>query len=163
MSSRPETCDPNDLLIEPATDADLEQVLALYAQPDMDGGLTLSPDDARSLLARIRRIPDYELYVARDRGRIVGTFALLIMPNLGTGGTPSGVVEDVVVVSDRQGQGIGRAMIGEAIRLCSAHGCYKVTLSSNMKRERAHAFYEGLGFERHGYSFRIDIDPSDMD
>jgi hypothetical protein len=30
-------------------------------------------------------------------------------------------------------------------------------LSSNAKRERAHAFYEAFGFDRHGFSFRVDI------
>ena len=30
-------------------------------------------------------------------------------------------------------------------------------LSSNAKRERAHAFYESLGFERHGFSFRVNL------
>jgi predicted GNAT family acetyltransferase len=34
-------------------------------------------------------------------------------------------------------------------------GCYKMALSSNVKRAAAHAFYESLGFERHGYSFVI--------
>ena len=36
--------------------------------------------------------------------------------------------------------------------------CYKMVLSSNAKRERAHAFYERLGFERHGYSFRLTLE-----
>ena len=36
--------------------------------------------------------------------------------------------------------------------------CYKLVLSSNARRERAHAFYEALGFERHGYSFRIELE-----
>ena len=36
--------------------------------------------------------------------------------------------------------------------------CYKIVLSSNAKRERAHSFYESLGFERHGFSFRIMLD-----
>jgi ribosomal protein S18 acetylase RimI-like enzyme len=36
-------------------------------------------------------------------------------------------------------------------------GCYKLVLSSNQKRERAHAFYESLGFQRHGFSFVIEI------
>ena len=38
---------------------------------------------------------------------------------------------------------------------CRAAGCYKMALSSNLKREGAHAFYDSLGFERHGYSFVI--------
>ena len=36
-------------------------------------------------------------------------------------------------------------------------GCYKLVLSSNMRRERAHAFYESLGFTKHGFSFRVDL------
>ena len=36
---------------------------------------------------------------------------------------------------------------------CRAAGCYKLTLSSNIARQGAHAFYDSLGFERHGYSF----------
>ncbi len=31
-----------------------------------------------------------------------------------------------------------------------------LSLSANMKRAKAHAFYESLGFERHGYSFRSE-------
>ncbi len=30
-------------------------------------------------------------------------------------------------------------------------------LSANLKRERAHAFYESLGLARQGYSFRTDL------
>jgi predicted GNAT family acetyltransferase len=30
-----------------------------------------------------------------------------------------------------------------------------MALFSNVEREPAHAFYETLGFEKHGYSFRI--------
>ena len=51
-------------------------------------------------------------------------------------------------------------MVRHALRVCEGKGCYKVTLSSNLKRERAHAFYESLGFERHGYSFKVMIDPT---
>jgi len=30
-----------------------------------------------------------------------------------------------------------------------------MTLSSNIAREGAHAFYDSLGFQRHGYSFLV--------
>jgi len=46
-------------------------------------------------------------------------------------------------------------MMAHAIDIARAHGCYKLALSSNVKRDAAHAFYDRLGFERHGYSFRI--------
>ena len=85
--------------------------------------------------------------------KIVGTYALLIMEKLGKRGTPAGVVEDVAVSPSRQGQGIGRAMMEHAREECRRAGCYKLALSSNLRREDAHRFYDSLGFERHGFSF----------
>jgi ribosomal protein S18 acetylase RimI-like enzyme len=140
-----------------ATEHDLPDVLRLYAQPDFDNGKTLPLEDARQLLARFARYPDYTLYVAEQAGRIVGSFALLIMDNIGHLGTPSAVVEDVVVAPQMQSGGIGRVMMEFARQQSAAKGCYKLVLSSNARRERAHAFYESLGFTRHGYSFRLDL------
>jgi GNAT superfamily N-acetyltransferase len=60
-----------------------------------------------------------------------------------------------VVDPTLQGQGIGKKMMQHAIQLATENGCYKAVLSSNVKRERAHVFYESLDFERHGYSFRL--------
>lgn len=148
---------PDALLIRPADAADLPDVLALYAQPDMDDGAVLPIAEAERLFARFAAYPDYLLYVAEQDARIVGTFALLVMDNLGHLGARSAVVEDVMVAHDRHGNGIGQDMMRFAIDQAKAKGCYKMMLSSNAKRERAHAFYEQLGFERHGYSFRIDL------
>ena len=50
-------------------------------------------------------------------------------------------------------QGVGKAMMEHAREQCRLAGCYKLALSSNLRREAAHRFYEALGFERHGYSF----------
>lgn len=138
-----------------AAQADLPEVLRLLAQPDMDDGAVLPLAEAERVFERMARYPDYRMIVALRDGRIVGSFALLIMDNLGHLGAPSGVIEDVVVAPDCQGQGVGRAMMQHALRLCGEKGCYKVALSSNLTRTRAHAFYESLAFERHGYSFRI--------
>lgn len=149
--------DRSDLVIRPATVADLAAVLALYAQPDFDNGNVMTPAEAAGFLDRFAAYPDYTLYVALDGDVVVGSFALLVMDNIGHRGTPSAIVEDVVVAPEAQGRGIGAAMMRDALRVCRDKGCYKMMLSSNTKRERAHAFYEGLGFERYGYSFRVDL------
>ncbi len=133
---------------------DLPRILDLYARA-LDGK-ALAVDDAEKLFERICSYPDYQLYLCEHDGRLAGTFALLIMDNLGECGTPSGIVEDVVVEPGYRRRGVGRAMMEHALEICRQKGCYKMMLSSNLHRTGAHAFYESLGFEKHGYSFRID-------
>lgn len=144
-------------LMRAATQSDLEKILELYAQTAFDAGNVLPLATARQLFERFADYPDYTLYVAEHGDEIVGTFALLVMHNLGHLGAPSAIVEDVVVVPSLQGNGIGKSMMQFALGLCRDKGCYKLMLSSNAKREHAHAFYESLGFKRHGFSFRVDL------
>lgn len=153
-----QTTEADDLVIRDADHGDLPGVLALYAQPDLDDGVILPLHDAERIFARFARYPDYTLYVAEMDGRIVGTFALLIMDNLGHLGAPSAVVEDVAVGPVLHGRGVGRAMMRFAMARATEKHCYKLVLSSNARRERAHGFYELLGFERHGFSFRIMLE-----
>ena len=141
------------LKIREAVEADLPSILALYSE--VGDAQVLSPDRATATFERMKTYPDYHVYVATLDGAIVGTFALLIMDNLAHLGAPSGMVEDVIVSAKRQGQGIGKQMVQFAMERCRERGCYKMALSSNLKREAAHRFYDSLGFERHGYSFRM--------
>jgi GNAT superfamily N-acetyltransferase len=99
-------------------------------------------------------------YVAFCERKIVGTFALLIMDNLAHMGTPSAIIEDVAVDPEWQGRGVGTQMMKYAFQICGEKGCYKAALSSNLNRKRAHAFYESLDFEQHGYSYRISLQPN---
>jgi len=141
------------MVIRDATDDDLPAVLRILAESGIDGGESYSLDEARQHFAQIRKCPGFRLLVAVDGSEIVGTYVLQIVPKLGKRGTPVGVVEDVAVAPARQGQGIGRTMMAHARAACREAGCYKLALSSNLRREDAHRFYESLGFERHGFSF----------
>ena len=148
------------LVIREALGDDLPFVLALYAQPGMDNGHVLSLPKARQIFEQFKQYPNYRLFVACDgdkNAEVVGTYALLIMHNLAHCGTPSAIVEDVVVSQERRSQGIGAQMMAHAQDMAREAGCYKLVLSSNQKRERAHAFYGSLGFQRHGFSFVIEI------
>jgi GNAT superfamily N-acetyltransferase len=147
----------NALTIRAAVEGDLSGVLALYGQPDLDNGVVLPADQASVIFKRFATYPNYTLYVVESDATIVGTFALLVMDNLGHLGAPSAIVEDVAVDPQYQGHGIGAAMMKFALYRAQEYGCYKLMLSSNAKRERAHAFYESLGFTRHGFSFRVDL------
>ena len=65
----------------------------------------------------------------------------------------------VIVTAEYRNQGIGKQMMQTAFQLSAAAGCYKVMLSSNLKRDRAHQFYQSLGFKQHGWSFSLELVP----
>lgn len=144
------------LHIRQAQAADLPAVLALYQQPGLADADTLTLAQAEAMLAQFARYPNYRLFVACEGDDVVATYALLVMHNLAHGGAPSASAEDVVVTAQRRGQGLGRQLMAHAVAEAAAAGCYKLALSSNARREAAHAFYESLGFQRHGVSFAID-------
>ena len=145
------------MLIRIAQEQDLSEVLALYSQVDMDNDQILTINEAKTIYNRMSLYPDYHIYVAEIDGKIVGTFALAIMDNLAHMGSKSGLIEDVVVSQLLRGQGIGKEMMNFAIGLCKEKSCYKVCLSSNLKRKDAHRFYENIGFKIHGYSFLMEM------
>jgi len=145
------------LKIRQAEEADLDEVLRLYAQPDFDNGQILPIEEARALYRRFFDYPDYKIYLAEIDGRVIGSFALLVMFNLGHCGAPSAIIEDIVVDPDMQGRGFGRDMMQAAMNMAREKKCYKLVLSSNARRTRAHSFYENLGFQRHGVSFHITL------
>lgn len=145
------------VLIREASEVDLAAILAIYSQLGMEDGAVLSWDDAKKIFNQMKTYPDYTVYVAVYGTTVVGSFALLIMDNLGHKGAPSGVVEDVIVHQDWRGRGIGRTMMEEAMSLCASKGCYKLALTSNKLRHNAHVFYKVLGFDVHGFSYSIPV------
>lgn len=146
------------MVIREAVAEDVPAILAVYRAAGIDlleGGFNV--EEAQAHLDHFRAYPNYHVYVVVLEGVVVGTYSLLIMDNLAKHGRRSGIAEEVAVMPDHQGKGIGRAMMEHAMDQCRQAGCYKLALSSNQGRTGAHAFYDSLGFERHGYSFMVDL------
>lgn len=148
-------------LIRQAELKDLPWVLEIYHELTDDPGDKITIAEARKKFEIFKSYPDYKLYVAEYEKRIIGTFALLIMENLAHRGEPSSIVEDVVIKKEWQGKGIGKMMMQYAMDMSRQKGCYKMVLSSHLRREAAHKFYESLGFKKHGFSFIVDLKPSE--
>jgi GNAT superfamily N-acetyltransferase len=145
-----------EIEIRTAAQFDLPAIIALHVELEANS-TAIDLAQAGHIFERMQHYPDYHIYVAIVDEKIVATFALLIMDNLAHHGAPSGIVEDVVVHASYQGQGIGKQLMLFAMERCKDAGCYKLMLSSNLKRESAHQFYEALGFEKHGYSFVVSL------
>jgi GNAT superfamily N-acetyltransferase len=91
--------------------------------------------------------PDNRVYVAERDGAVVGTFQLTFIRQLSYGGCLVAQIESVHVHSAQRGQRIGEQMMRFAIDLARQRGALRVQLTSNVRRTRAHAFYERLGFQ----------------
>lgn len=157
-SPRPDNPGPmSGVQIREADEADLPEVLRLYALPDFDAGHALPLKDAVERLMRMRGYPDYRLYVALLEDRIIGTFTLLIAEKILHMGAKAAIVDDVIVDTPCRGRAIGKAMMAAAMDMARTKGCYKLALSTNAKRIEAHKFYESLGFARHGYSYVVEL------
>ena len=147
----------NNLSIRTATEEDLPGILRLYQDARIDGERGFTVEEAIAHFALLKRYPYFRVFVAVIGEAVAGTYELVILDNMAKRGRKSGVVADVAVHPDHQGHGVGRAMMRHALDQCRLEDCYKLTLSSNLKREGAHRFYESLGFTRHGYSFQVEL------
>lgn len=152
MTSR----EAKELSIRHATVDDLPRLLALYRQLGSDQS-RLSHETLEEIFHRIQTYPNHRIYVTELDRRVVGALTLMIMDAAGHRCLPVAIVEDVVVEQTSRGQGIGALMMAFVMERAREAGCYKLMLSSNLERESAHRFYESLGFEKHGYSYLVEL------
>jgi GNAT superfamily N-acetyltransferase len=148
-------------IIRDVVEADLPRVVELLVQlsPDVphdDPGPPLPSAYGRAF-EEITVDSRQRLLVLEVEGRILGTLALIIVPNLTHGGRPYAIVENVVVDSSERGNGHGEALMRFAMAEAELAGCYKLALTSNKQRADAHRFYRRLGFETRHEGFRIDF------
>lgn len=143
--------------IRDARPEDLDHLLELYAQ--LEGPYAerkaLASGRAEDLFTRILLDPNQHTIVAEVNDEIVGTLVVAILPNLGHGGAPYAVLENVVVDEESRGDGVGTALIEDAVDRARKAGAYKLALCSNLERESAHDFYRSLGMKQTHAGFEV--------
>ena len=145
------------ITIRPAKETDIPRLLELYRQ------LSFNPEeykvpplkDCQRVFKEMAKVPGYSLLVAEENGEVIGTTVLAILPGMAHGTSSFAVVEYVVVDETRRSQGIGKALMDYCKDLAKEAGCYKIMLTSDKRRDRAHKFYRSLGFEASAHGFRF--------
>jgi GNAT superfamily N-acetyltransferase len=140
---------------------DLGMIVGLLAD-DPIGRLRESseaePDDHyAAAFGAIDQDPNQLLTVAERDGQIVGVLQLSFIPGLTRRGMWRGQIEGVRVAAAERGGGIGRAMIEWAIAESHTRGCGLVQLTSDKRRDRAHAFYRALGFQATHEGYKLPL------
>ena len=149
----------SDLVIRPATMADIPGIVALLADDSL-GASRETPSDLPPYYAAFERVaadPHQHLMVAESGGALVGTMQLSVLHGLASRGTTRVQVEAVRVAAGARGRGLGTAMMRWAIDFATALGAAQVQLTSHGSRAGAHRFYERLGFlhSHHGYKMAL--------
>jgi GNAT superfamily N-acetyltransferase len=147
-----------DVVIRPAEEADIETMVALFAHGSLEAGKE-DPSDLGPYRAAFREIAQGPgaLLVAEVDGRVVGVCQLIVFRHLQSKGGLCAEIESVHVHPDLRGRGIGSILMADALERARGLGCYRVQLTSNNQRPRAHRFYEGLGFASSHQGFKLTL------
>jgi len=89
------------------------------------------------------------IYVAREAGRVVGMVSTLYTISTAEGGKAAWL-EDMIVLPEFRGRGIGAALLSHAVVGAREHGCLRLTLLSDEDNDLAHAVYAAEGFQFSG-------------
>jgi GNAT superfamily N-acetyltransferase len=128
-----------------ATAADLDGLIALYAQLNPDDPAADRPRLA-AILERIIASTEFDIIVATQAHTLVATCYLNVIPNLTRGGASYAVIENVVVDAALRGGGIGQQVVRHALEHAWRRGCYKALLQTGSRDPRVHRFYAACGF-----------------
>lgn len=110
-------------------------------------------------LGEIRRSGG-EVLVAVVGEEVVGVCQLIVFQHLQAQGGRCAELESVHVHPDHRGSGVGTTLVRHAVEQARALGCYRVQLTSDLRRPRAHRFYERLGFTPSHVGFKLPLAPA---
>ena len=92
------------------------------------------------------------LVAERDNGTLAASLTLHHMLVLHRA-HPVGRITSMIVDETDRGAGLGRTLVAAAEEIFTEWGCGIFEVTSNLSREGAHAFYQGLGYERTSLRF----------
>jgi len=116
--------------------ADAADVVALWEAC----GLTRPWNDPHADIARKQQVQPELFLVAVVDGHLVGAV-------MGGYDGHRGSINYLAVAPDRQGMGVGRALVQRVEGMLRERGCPKINLQVRIENDQANGFYEALGYE----------------
>ncbi|MGA8073048.1 MAG: GNAT family N-acetyltransferase [Candidatus Acidiferrales bacterium] len=127
-----------------AISSDISQLAQLAGQL----GYPSSEDEIRARLAGIEAAPEHALFVAETAdGKLAGFLNVYVMRTIDSDARTE--IAALVVDDAHRSLGVGKVLIEQAEAWARENGCRAIGLRSNVIRERAHRFYERLGYEHY--------------
>ncbi|HEY3859279.1 MAG TPA: GNAT family N-acetyltransferase [Gammaproteobacteria bacterium] len=108
-------------------------------------GYPSAEPQAAARLAALEGHPDIQALVAEQDGRIIGFVGLMVFPAFHRDGL-HGYITALVVDESVRGSGAGGALLQAAEAWFAERGVKRVNLTTALRREAAHSFYEKRGY-----------------
>jgi ribosomal protein S18 acetylase RimI-like enzyme len=150
-----------NLKIRCATKDDLPLIIRLLADDEI-GAIRedLRPKASTRYEAAFKAIqddPNSELLIATLGGSVVGCLQLTVIPGLSHRGVRRCQIEDVRVMRQLRGSGVGSLLMEEAESRAIKRGCELLQLLVHSDRTDALRFYQRCGFEGAHCGFRKSL------
>ena len=136
------------LVIRPAGEDDVAALASLATHL----GYPTSETQMRARMQRIGADANYATLLAETDGRVIG-YAGMTWKWSYVDDQPRGELLSLVVHPAARGQGAGAALMAAAEAWMREHGAGSVHLTTALHRDRAHAFYERIGYARTGFRY----------
>jgi len=138
------------LLIREAVAQDFHAILRLMKEelgyPDLDEA------GALRRLEFFRSSNDWATFVASNDDEIIGFIGVMKGVTYNIEGYYSQIMVLVISENSRR-SGVGTALVNKAEEWSLSHGITDISVSSNIRRLDAHAFYENIGYAKRSFSF----------
>ena len=129
-------------ILRDATSADAPAIADLVQElaQSMDETSPITPLFVKTYLA----FPGCNILVAEEHGQIVGLLSYSMRPNLYHNGETA-LIEELIVSSHRQNQGVGGALLEELLSRLISKGCVEVSVTTLPENQGAIRFYRAHG------------------
>jgi ribosomal protein S18 acetylase RimI-like enzyme len=139
--------------IRPPADSDADAIARLMGEL----GYPSTPERVRARLERVAGDDGYAAFVAEVDGAVAGFLGLQ------TGWAyehdrPFARILTLVVDARMRRRGVGARLVELAEGWARERGAYVLMLTTNVRRQEAHRFYESVGFSRTGYRYALALD-----
>ena len=142
------------LVVRQASHQDLPQLFDLYRHLNPEDVPPPAQDVARDILNQLCRYEGSAIFLGEVTGTLVASCTLIVIPNLMRGGSPYGLIENVVTHGDFRKRGFGKALLDHASAAAWQAGCYKLMLLTGSSQPEVLRFYQGAGFEQSKTGFQ---------
>ena len=133
------------MIIREAADGDAPSLASLLGQL----GYSADARDLPRRLARLAQRGSAVAFVAELEGRVVGVATAHAFASIHAERDVAWLTT-LVVAQDARQRGVGRALVAAAEEWARTHQCQRLSVTTALQRDDAHAFYDRLGYEHNG-------------